>query len=104
MSTVEPPRPLGSVGRKLWDEVHLLGDVRGTIEPLLMLCERIDERVSLRVRVITSNNKDDRAGLRALDAQIDEALERLGLRTLMPTAVRTVKADDWTVKLAAREA
>lgn len=98
----EPPRTLLGVGSKLWNEVHSRGEVRGNIEPLLMLCERLDERTRLRTLVFTNDDPADRAGLRALEAQIDESLERLGLRTLLP-ANAAVHADDWTVKLAAVE-
>jgi hypothetical protein len=97
---VEPHRPLASHGRRVWDACHASGEVRGNVEPLLMLCERIDERVMLRARVFSSNNPADRAGLRALDTLIDESLERLGLRTILPVGTKVV-ADDWTVSLAA---
>ena len=92
----EPSRPLGEHGRKLWNDVHALGQVRGNIEPLLMLCERFDERTAIQV----PGSAEDRAGLRALDAMIADDFERLGLRTILPNVAVEV-ADDWTVKLAA---
>ena len=109
---VSPPRPLLTHGKRLWDEIHAAGDVRGNVEPLMILCEQLDERVNLRVQVFTgllpgtqtpipaSDLAGLRAGLRALDQQIIDGLDRLGLRTLMPAGANLV-ADDWTVQLAA---
>lgn len=96
---VDPARPLGEAGRKLWDEVHGLGDVRGSAEPLLLLCERFDVRAFLRVRVLRSWDKADLSALISLDDQIDAGLERLGIRTILPSFA-AAKADDWTAKLA----
>lgn len=86
---------------KLWNDVHALGEVRGSLEPLLMLCERFDERTRLRVKLAQDNPPlaEDRAGLRALDAMITDDFERLGLRTIIPSQV-DVRADDWTARLA----
>ena len=91
----EPHRPLGVDGRRLWDDVHALGQVRGQVEPLLMLCERLDERATIQV----PGTAQDRAGLRALDAMIAADFERLGIRSILPQA--QVDRDDWTTKLAA---
>ena len=107
----DSPRPLLTHGLRLWTSVHSAGEVRGDFEPLLILCEMLDERVNLRVTVFTGKSSDGglyspyelvamRAGLRALDQQIVEGLERLGVRTLMPAGASVV-ADDWTVRLAA---
>jgi hypothetical protein len=108
---IDPPRPLGQHGRKLWDDVHRLGQVRGSIEPLLLTCERFDERAALRAEVFRSlqpQQKDgppppkaDRPALRAVEEMINNDLERLGLRTILPQGVVEV-ADNWIVKLAAR--
>ena len=112
----DPPRPLLTHGLRLWTSIHEAGEVRGDLEPLLILCEQLDERVNLRVQVFTGKSAPDadgvaksipldalaamRLGLRALDQQITDGLERLGLRTLLPAGANEV-ADDWTVKLAA---
>lgn len=108
----EPPRPLLANGARLWADVHRLGAVRGNIEPLLILCEQLDERVNLRLSIMTANSPDRaapippsevaamRLGLRQLDQQLVDGFERLGLRTVMPVGEITT-ADDWTVKLAA---
>lgn len=101
MSTVDPPRPLGDTGQKLWDEIHSQGDVRGSMEQLMLLCEQFDERSGLRLRVLSQHRPSDRTGLRALDQQIADGLDRIGLRTILPVAA-VVVADDWTVKLAER--
>jgi len=94
-----PARPLGEAGLKLWDDLHAAGEVRGSSEPLLLLCERFDVRALLRERVVLSMLKDDVSALLALDDQIDAGLERLGIRTILPSLAEQ-KADDWTAKLA----
>ena len=107
----EPSRPLGQHGRKLWDDVHRLGQVRGNIEPLLLTCERFDERAALRAEVFRSLQphtdkakpappKADRPALRAVEEMINDDLERLGLRTILPQGTVEV-ADNWMVKMAA---
>ena len=94
-----PARPLAEAGLKLWDDLHAAGEVRGSSEPLLLLCERFDVRSFLRVRVLRSWDKADLAALISLDDQIDAGLERLGIRTILPSLAEQ-KADDWTAKLA----
>ena len=94
-----PARPLAEAGLKLWDDLHAAGEVRGSSEPLLLLCERFDVRALLRERVVLSMLKDDVSALLALDDQIDAGLERLGIRTILPS-LGEQKADDWTAKLA----
>jgi hypothetical protein len=94
----DPPRKLATVGAALWADVHEAGDVRGSVEPLLMLCEKLDERDDLRASVAASGDWRDRVALRALDQQIADGLERLGIRSLLP--LRESHADDWTVRLA----
>lgn len=46
---------------------------------MLVVCEQMDERVALRVRVLREGSWRDRAGLRMLDAQIVTGLAALGL-------------------------
>lgn len=79
----EPARPLGPEGRKSWERIW--GLRRAWIERdvdaehVLLLCESIDERVGLRVRVLRSNDWRDRLGLRALDDQVASLIGQLGL-------------------------
>lgn len=79
----EPPRTLGAEGRRSWDRLWSLQ--RGWIERdtdlehALLMCESVDERVALRIRVLRSNDWRDRVALRALDAQIAGLLGGLGL-------------------------
>ena len=92
----------------LWDEVHGLGDVKGSLEPLLMLCERIDERWRLRVAM----NQVDAAGvpipataeqhsaLRALEASIDLSFRDMGIRTILPNRNIGAQVDNWAAELA----
>ena len=47
-------------------------------ETVLILCEQIDERQALRVRVLRDGNWRDRTGLRQLDAQVMAGLAVLG--------------------------
>ena len=108
----DPPRPLLTHGLRLWTSIHESGEVRGDFEPLLILCEMLDERVNLRVTVFTGKVPGTdtpigaadlsamRLGLRALDQQVIDGLDRLGLRTLLPAGSAEVAAD-WTVELAA---
>jgi hypothetical protein len=84
----------------MWLAVHQVGEVRGNPEPLLRLCELLDERAVLRGRVMATNEWRDRVGLRALDSQIDDALVRLGIRTVLPMHAQREAADDWMSELA----
>jgi hypothetical protein len=95
----EPPRPLEDLGQSLWNAIHERGDVRGYTEPLLILCEALDERGGLRKRVAETAEWRDRVALRALDQQIVDGLRDLGLRAVLPARSDDV-ADDWTVQLA----
>ena len=78
----EPHRPLGSVGREFWDRVWSRGftwiSPQMDIELLQMVCEQIDERQALRMRVLRDNDWRERASLRALDAQVLDCLSLLG--------------------------
>jgi hypothetical protein len=46
---------------------------------MLMLCEQADERSQLRLKVLRDGERFERAGLRALDAQIHAGLAALGM-------------------------
>jgi hypothetical protein len=105
----EPIRPLGRFGRALWDEVHGWGDVAGSLEPLLMLCERVDERTRLRVAMSRSDasgqpidaTPEQHAALRALEAQIETSFRDLGIRSILPNRSDVSDADNWAAELAA---
>jgi hypothetical protein len=82
-SLPQPIRPLGSVGQGTWDRIVAsnAGWIQEEIdvELLQMVCEQIDERVSLRLRVLREADWRDRNALRALDQQILNGLSLLGL-------------------------
>jgi hypothetical protein len=79
----QPIRPLGSVGQSTWDRIvaSKAGWIQQEIdvELLQIVCEQIDERASLRFKVLRENDWRDRNALRALDQQILNALSLLGL-------------------------
>lgn len=81
-TTPDPPRPLGAPGRALWDRAWRAGmtwiSADTDIDLLLMVCEQIDERVALRVKVLREGDWRDRAALRAVDAQVMAGLSVLG--------------------------
>jgi len=82
----DPPRPLGEEGRKSWDRLWALRrpwiEADADLEHVLLMCESIDERVGLRIRVLRSNEWRDRVALRALDAQIAGLVGELGLNPI----------------------
>ena len=80
---LEPIRLLGVAGHSTWDRI-IASDtswIRAEIdvELLQMVCEQIDERSGLRVRVLRDQDWRDRNALRALDQQILNGLSLLGL-------------------------
>lgn len=79
----EPLRPLGSTGSALWHRVWDGGarwiSPQTDAELLQVVCEQVDERAALRVKVLQEGHWRDRAGLRALDAQVVTGLSLLGL-------------------------
>lgn len=78
----EPVRPLGQAGGAFWQRVWAVGfawiSPQTDIELLQMVCEQIDERQALRVRVLRDGDWRDRTALRALDAQVLDCLSLLG--------------------------
>ena len=78
----EPVRPLGQAGLAFWNRVWAVGfawiSPHTDVELLQMVCEQIDERQSLRVRVLRDGDWRDRTALRALDAQVLDCLSLLG--------------------------
>lgn len=81
----EPPDPLrqlGAFGQQFWDRLWASGAVwispHTDIELVQMLCEQIDERQNLRLRVLRDGDWRERSGLRQLDSQIVSGLSMLG--------------------------
>lgn len=77
----EPARPLGTMGTALWGRVwRSAAGIPIDSEAVLVLCEQMDERVQLRVRVFKNpDHNRNRAALRAVDQQIISGLTALGL-------------------------
>jgi len=78
----EPPRPLLKYGQDLWDRIWSMGATwvsdKSDLELLIMTCEMVDERWNLRVKVMQSDDRHMRRGLRELDRQIVSNLSLLG--------------------------
>lgn len=96
--TPKPPRPLGPEGTKLWKRIWGLQatwiDRATDLDHVLVLCESIDERVALRVKVL--RDPDDwrtRNQLRNLDGQINDALAALGMNPTQRKALRVEAAE-----------
>ena len=79
----EPHRPLGTQGRRLWEQVWQSGagwlKQQMDTELVLMLCEASEERTRLRVKLQDDPNAwRDRRALRELDRQIITLLGQIG--------------------------
>jgi hypothetical protein len=78
-----PIRPLAQPGTEAWARFTSVSaqwiDTVVDVELLQMVCEQIDERAALRVRVLRENDWRDRSALRAIDQQILQGLSMLGL-------------------------
>lgn len=79
----DPLRPLQVEGRRMWDRIWSRGAVwlspASDAEVVQMLAEAMDERVTLRDRVMSGENDwRDRIALRQLDDQIKSLLSSLG--------------------------
>jgi len=80
----EPHRPLGQVGRDLWDRVWRSCAAwlrpESDAEQVLLVCEQTDERARLRVMVLTDPTAwRERKALRELEKQIMSGLGALGM-------------------------
>ena len=80
-----PLHTLGAAGSALWKRVWAEND--GTLlnidsHVVQLLCESVDERQALRLRVFTEGNWRDRVALRTLEKSIEEMLGLLGLNPL----------------------
>jgi hypothetical protein len=67
----------------LWERIWSAGrrwiSPESDLELLQMVCEQLDERVALRIRVLRDNEPEERKSLRDLDKQIVSGLSLLGL-------------------------
>jgi len=77
------PRPLKKEGRKLWNRIWHSGRTwispTSDLELVMILCELMDERSLLRVKVLEGGDWRDRGALRALETQLVSILSALGL-------------------------
>ena len=111
-TTPEPLRPLGQEGRRLWDRVWEMRskwiDRDLDVDHVTVLCESVDERVSLRFKVLRDGEWRDRVALRSLDDQIDRMMGALGLnpsdRARMNVAIEASAEFDPLAKMRARYA
>jgi hypothetical protein len=74
-----PARPLGQAGLSLWTSTWKASRRVVDADGLLVLCEQMDERVALRLRVLRDNDWRDRAALRMIDGQVMSGLQSLDL-------------------------
>jgi len=78
----QPDRPLGKPGRELWDRVWESGaqwiSPKTDLELLLITCELVDERWSLRAEVLKDNDSRQRRQLNDLTRIIIGNLSLLG--------------------------
>jgi len=78
----EPDRPLGKPGREMWDRVWDTGATwispSTDIELLLITCELVDERWSLRAKVLQTEDRQLRRQLHDLTRIIIGNLSLLG--------------------------
>lgn len=96
----EPSRPLASPGLTLWERAWRHGAAwiaQTDTELLLLACEALDERQTLRQVVLDTGDPSQRQQLRLLERQIASHLGQLGFtpaeRTRMGVAeVRAVSA------------
>lgn len=76
----EPARLLGREGRAMWDRVWTnASGLPINSEALLVVCEQMDERCALRVKVLRDNLPTFRSALRVMDNQIASGLSALNL-------------------------
>lgn len=108
----EPLRPLGTEGRRMWDRIWEMRskwiDQGIDIDHVTMLCESVDERVQLRVKVLREGEWRDRVALRSLDDQIDRMMGTLGMnpadRARMNVAIEQSTESDPLARMRARYA
>jgi hypothetical protein len=80
---------------KTWERIWSLRkrwiQTEADLEHVALLCESVDERMSLRLLVLRQNEWRDRVALRALDAQIVGLMGALGLN---PTERQKLGAEE----------
>lgn len=112
----EPPRPLGIVGRTIWEEIWRSGALWIALHTdsnvILALCERMDERDRLRKWVMSDEGFHDWkawAALRMVDGQAMAGLSAIGFTPvdrarLQVAEVGTSELDEHLAKRASRSA
>lgn len=78
---MEPPLPLGEKGAALWAMAWTEASAwvaRSDTWTLALLCQAIDERESLRERVLAEGDRYERYQLRALEKTITDWLQLFG--------------------------
>ena len=106
----EPHRPLGDHGLELWTRIWTAASLwlspATDAEVVLIVCESLDERSSLRFQVLAAKDRLDRGALRALDAQIMQGLGALGFDPVNRArlGVAEIKQVSALEELAARRA
>lgn len=77
LTAPEPTRPLGKAGRELWERAWSTATTPPDTNALLQLCEQMDERLALRLKVLRDGDHRDRSALRTLDHQVNAGLVAL---------------------------
>jgi hypothetical protein len=95
----EPIRILGEPGSAFWKSVDKKHLNRQQLEELQVLCEQIDERIALRLQVLRTGQVADRNALRALDAQIVQAIEKYRLTNNQPEKITNRQALEQTIQI-----
>jgi len=103
-SPPEPPRTLGTEGRRLWDSIWGLRrpwiDRAADLEHVAMLCESMDERQFVRLKALRGDDWRDRVALRNLDAQIATLMGALGLNPVDRKSLNVGGGGDANSRLA----
>lgn len=91
-----PLRSLGVEGTKMWERIWGLHSrwisPAIDIDHVTLLCESVDERAVLRLKVDVDQDWRDRVALRALDKQIVEMMGALGLNPTERTKLNVGEA------------
>jgi hypothetical protein len=106
----EPFRRLDESGLNLWNRAFSRAETwlaQTDLELLMLTCEKLDERDSLRIYVM--DNMDawhERAGLRLLEKQIEENLNTLGFTPMarQKLGIQEVKAQSKLQELMEKKA
>lgn len=110
LSIPEPGRRLEESGLALWSQAFSKKDtwlMSSDLELLLMTCEKLDERDSLRTYVLENLEAwHERAGLRVLEKQIEDNLNLLGFTpsARQKLGIQQVKAQSKLESIMAKKA